>query len=78
MGSKPRGPGNQEEALGHHQSIIGIARPCASRNREAAFSGHPGAEDSGEALLDVVSHTIDAPLDSSILEPAHYRSRRML
>lgn len=63
MGSKSSRPGNQEEALDHHPSIIGIARPCASRNREAEFSGHPGAEDSGEALLDVVGHTIDAPLD---------------
>lgn len=78
MGSKSSRPGSQEVTLGRRQPIIWIARPRASRNREAAFSGCPGGEDGGEALLDLIVHTIDEPLDSTVLEPTHYRSWGML
>lgn len=69
MGSKSSRPGSQQVTLGYHQPIIWIARLCASRNRETAFSVHTEGEDSGEALLDLIAHTIDEPLDNSCPGP---------
>ena len=77
MGSKSSRPGSQQVTLGCCQPIIWIARPGASRNREAAFSGYPGGEDGGEALLDLIIQHFDEPLDNSVLEPTHYCSWRM-